>query len=979
MKILLAFAALILLAFPTIASNFNYVLVPVPDNTRILSDLGFQLFHRNGDFWIGSLPADVEIPVGGTILCEFDRSKGDLYLLKLASADEADKLSGNVEILYSKEREFIIRATYEELRSLPPLKAQWIHINPTPKPMGYSGVALPQTDEFHPLVPEMVAQVSQIQYEDNLQTLQDFVTRNTFTAQCDSAGLWIEEQLQSFGLETELHSFTIGGTVQFNVVGELTGETYPDSIVFITAHYDATAGEQWEPEPAAPGADDNGSGTACFLECARVLSQYSFERTIRFVGFSGEEQGLWGSNAYVDDLVAANADVMGCFNFDMIAYSGSDPLPPDLMLYVDNNPLSQAMAEKVEEAALIFCYDEIEPVVVVDPGSTGSDHAPFWNAGWAAIEGIEAQPWGPEFNPWYHSVNDVVANCDIEYAFGCTRSAIAALAEYAGPIIESGPALAVGDFDFEEVTGNGNGNPDSGETLNLIVTLVNVGVDPATGIYAELTTSDPYLSITQGISAYPDLNPEASGIGNTPFTIEIDDTCPMGTTVFTQLEITANGGYSTTASIFFTVSDPLYEPSGPDIYGYYAFDMNDGILAPDYEWTEIAPVAGGNGDVLTISTNQTVPVDLSFDFQYYGADFDAVSISSSGWMSFGETTTIFPVNLSIPHTVEPNYMVAPFWDEFILDTQSQICTYYNTLENTFIIEWYNLRHSLGDLRETFQAVLFDPEHHLTVSGDGEIVIYYYAVDEPSWCSVGLENGSGTIGLQYVYNNNYITYGSPLESGFALKFTTEHYLYPNAPLPFSLLMPVSGDTVFSNEITFAWEATTDPDPGQEPTYNVWIDTLETMETKWEIATGLSDTTLTYSELDENKLYYWNVHADDINSPGTWATVFTFYYAPSQFVDNSPGSNLPKEFALRRNYPNPFNPVTTISYDLPKDVNVSLLVYDVMGREVATLVDEYKSAGTYNITFDAKNLVSGVYFVRLTVDGGQSMVQKVVLMK
>jgi len=90
------------------------------------------------------------------------------------------------------------------------------------------------------------------------------------------------------------------------------------------------------------------------------------------------------------------------------------------------------------------------------------------------------------------------------------------------------------------------------------------------------------------------------------------------------------------------------------------------------------------------------------------------------------------------------------------------------------------------------------------------------------------------------------------------------------------------------------------------------------------------------------------------------------------------NLPKEYALHSPYPNPFNPVTTINYDLPKGDNISLIVFDVMGREIAKLVNGYKSAGTHSINFNASNLVSGVYFVRLEA-GDFSQVQKVVLMK
>jgi len=96
-----------------------------------------------------------------------------------------------------------------------------------------------------------------------------------------------------------------------------------------------------------------------------------------------------------------------------------------------------------------------------------------------------------------------------------------------------------------------------------------------------------------------------------------------------------------------------------------------------------------------------------------------------------------------------------------------------------------------------------------------------------------------------------------------------------------------------------------------------------------------------------------------------------------VKNDP--MIPIDFASLQAYPNPFNPTTTISYQLLAFSHVNLSVYDVTGREIAKLVDGYKSAGSYEVTFDASKLVSGVYFVRLTVDGGQTMVRKVVLMK
>ena len=74
-------------------------------------------------------------------------------------------------------------------------------------------------------------------------------------------------------------------------------------------------------------------------------------------------------------------------------------------------------------------------------------------------------------------------------------------------------------------------------------------------------------------------------------------------------------------------------------------------------------------------------------------------------------------------------------------------------------------------------------------------------------------------------------------------------------------------------------------------------------------------------------------------------------------------LPKEFKLYNNYPNPFNPSTTIKYDLPKETQVTLKVFDVTGKEVATLVNKKQKAGYFEVNFNASNLASGIYLYRL----------------
>ena len=128
----------------------------------------------------------------------------------------------------------------------------------------------------------------------------------------------------------------------------------------------------------------------------------------------------------------------------------------------------------------------------------------------------------------------------------------------------------------------------------------------------------------------------------------------------------------------------------------------------------------------------------------------------------------------------------------------------------------------------------------------------------------------------------------------------------------------------------------------------------------------------------KYLQWRAQsASEYERIDTWLTTGVDPFGPDA-VRNPVGSIAPSIFALSQNYPNPFNPKTVISGQWPVTSVVRLVVYDVLGREVAVLADGRYPAGTYSFTFDGSKLASGVYFCRMTA-GAFTLVRQMILMK
>lgn len=132
----------------------------------------------------------------------------------------------------------------------------------------------------------------------------------------------------------------------------------------------------------------------------------------------------------------------------------------------------------------------------------------------------------------------------------------------------------------------------------------------------------------------------------------------------------------------------------------------------------------------------------------------------------------------------------------------------------------------------------------------------------------------------------------------------------------------------------------------------------------------------------EIIHWNMagqyDGDSIWSPEIKTLLINIVRYMLNIVNVDEDISLPETFELYQNYPNPFNPITNIQFQIPNSGFVSLKVYDVIGKEVATLVDEYKPAGMHNVQFTMNNLTSGIYFYQLKA-GSFTETKKMILIK
>jgi N-acetylneuraminic acid mutarotase len=191
--------------------------------------------------------------------------------------------------------------------------------------------------------------------------------------------------------------------------------------------------------------------------------------------------------------------------------------------------------------------------------------------------------------------------------------------------------------------------------------------------------------------------------------------------------------------------------------------------------------------------------------------------------------------------------------------------------------------------------------------------------------------------------------------------------PPAPV---LVSPANGTTNLQPTILFKWNSVP-----TATSYRIKVAT-DTSFTAIVKDSTVSADSLVLSGFLANGHYYWEVAAINISGIGAYSSIWAFQINPTGI--NNYSSIIPKEFKLHNNFPNPFNPTTKIRFDLPKNVSVKIIVFDITGREIQQLVNRQLSAGAYEYEFNGSNFASGIYFYRIQA-GNFTNVKRMVLIK
>ncbi len=287
-----------------------------------------------------------------------------------------------------------------------------------------------QESEYHlqslgtnPKIETILSMINETSLRMYLENLLDFSPRLTGTHGCEKGAEYIFNTFETSTLFTQYHTWSSFGNrwhprlfTSQNVEAIHPG-THSDKSIIFEAHYDTVA--------TTPGADDNTGSVAAVLLAAEILSQFEFYHTIKFVCFSGEEEGLLGSHAYARDAYHKEDTIIAALNADMIAHAKSPGAGQKFRMYATQD-VSWILNE-ISQVNIDYGINfELISGIIDEEGSGGSDYFSFVEYGYETIAFFEY-----EWNKYMHQPEDDINNINFSYLVNTTKLIVGTIARLA--------------------------------------------------------------------------------------------------------------------------------------------------------------------------------------------------------------------------------------------------------------------------------------------------------------------------------------------------------------------------------------------------------------------------------------------------------------------------------------------------------------------------------------------------------------------
>ncbi|MEE9555234.1 MAG: M28 family peptidase [candidate division Zixibacteria bacterium] len=847
----------------------------------------------------------------------------------------------------------------------------------------------------NPVIQEMVDLVSPEVMISNLETLVGFHTRHTNSDTVSSetgigaARRWIFDRFEqygshpdAFGLDAGYFSFEANICAaqgeHKNVMATLTGVETPFRYFVDMGHMDSRTVNVCDEESFAPSANDDGSGTVVAMEMARVMSRFPFESTVIIMIVTGEDQGLFGSEAYAQWASWSQIDINAAITNDVVGnIEGCEnpSCPPEEPVIIDSTSVrhfsglpSTGMSRQLTRYMKLKAIEYVEGfsinlIPALDrPGRSG-DHVPFYQNGYPAARFTEAHENGDGSgnNGRQHNEYDLISdmNTNAGYMANIARINIAGMASLAlAPANPSGLEAAdmgdgqrvfltwsdehyepdfagyriavrpVDDLFYSEIVDAGEANEyivdglNDGETIYLSVSAYDI--DGNESLFCEEIEFTP-MRIP---SAPEDL--EATSKQNGVYL----NWAPNGEIDIAGYKIYRREQNQNEPDLIGYVDHPITEWTDDELaphilYSYYVLAIDDESFQSQLAGPVVGQLATHDIGILIVDGtlngggNPYQPTDEQVD-QYYNELTSGFNVS--GYWDIVDSASI-DLRLQDAH-LAPYSVVLIHSDRAGSQLHPDTTQYRKYLQNggALFVGGWNLSLSMGG--SNIDSVDFP---------QGSFFEDYLKVDR--------------IKVSSSQNRDFISAPSLMPSIYPdlIIDSLKAPLFDNRLFKMEAFFgPLIGEPV--TEPLFSYESSMGDDfplHGQpvglryiDDDYRLVLIDVPLFLIKQEVATQVIGQAL--NDLGE------------VNSGS----------------DENEFGKLPDRLKLASNYPNPFNASTTISFDLPEPDIVELAIYNLLGQKVVTLINRSLPAGNHSFVWNAGDSPSGIYFARIitSAEGG-----------